>query len=283
MLNNLLLISNRNDTNARRLETYFRGKGCGVEIQHDIGEAIPRVQEMRFDVIVAEANLKGMKVEKMIRILKGLDPKVKIIIRSGSNSRFLESRIRQEKVYYYHLDSFGIEELEMAVANALAKGIANFKTQHKENYNMKSEAKILLVDDDPDFVEINRTVLENANYQVKAAYDPDEAWKTVENWNPDLIVLDVMMPTGTEGFHFAYKLRNHEKFGKIPVLMLTSINQHKDLKFTPDTDGDFLPVEEFIEKPVSATELINHVDSLLKKSSEAPWKKVDVYKGIGMK
>ena len=148
---------------------------------------------------------------------------------------------------------------------------------------MKNGAKILIVDDDSDFVEINKTILESKQYDVDSASNPDEAWEKVNSTKPDLVILDVMMPTGTEGFHFAYKLRQDQKLKKLPVLMITQINQESSFNFSPDTDGDFLPVEDFLEKPVTAEDLLSSVERLLQKASDHAWEKVDTYKGIGLK
>jgi len=117
--NNLLLIANRNDVNIKNVECLLRQNGRGIEIEYDIGEAIQRLQNTRYNVIVIDANLKGIKVEKAIRILKNLNPHVKIIVKTVTNSKCLEARIRNEKIYYYHVESFGIDDLKNAIQNAL--------------------------------------------------------------------------------------------------------------------------------------------------------------------
>lgn len=143
-------------------------------------------------------------------------------------------------------------------------------------------AKILLVDDDQDFVTINRIVLEKNGYKVEEANNPDVAWDKIKSWKPDLICLDVMMPTGTEGFHFAYKLRRNEMTKGIPILMITSIHEKSDFRFSPEEDGDFLPVQEFVEKPIQPQELLQKVQFLLKESGSQKAQPKDD-KGIGLK
>ncbi|MBD3385730.1 response regulator [candidate division KSB1 bacterium] len=143
-------------------------------------------------------------------------------------------------------------------------------------------AKILLVDDDQDFRTINRIVLEKNGYEVEEANNPETAWEKIETYKPDLICLDVMMPTGTEGFHFAYKLRRNEISKSIPVLMITSIHDKSDFRFSPEEDGDFLPVQEFVEKPIQPQELLDRVDALLKKDPMQKQKPKND-RGIGMK
>ncbi len=146
---------------------------------------------------------------------------------------------------------------------------------------MAKTARILIVDDDPDFVEINKTILESHGYTVETADRPANAWEKVKNWMPDLICLDVMMPSGTEGFHFAYKVRSDTETRDIPILMITSIHDHSDFQFSPDQDGDFLPVEYFLEKPIKSDVLISHVELLLESGRAKKETKPD--KGIGLK
>jgi CheY-like chemotaxis protein len=146
---------------------------------------------------------------------------------------------------------------------------------------MSDPAKILLIDDDADFILINRTILETQGYQVDAASEAASAMEKIKTWKPDLICLDVMMPTGTEGFHLAYKIRQDPQTKGIPILMITSIHDYSDFRFSTE-DGEFLPVDEFIEKPIRAEVLLNKVKELLAAPSESkPLSAGD--KGIGLK
>ncbi|HHT9158061.1 MAG TPA: response regulator, partial [Candidatus Tripitaka californicus] len=85
------------------------------------------------------------------------------------------------------------------------------------------------------------------------------------------VILDVMMETTTEGFHFAYKLRSeapdspYKDFRKLPILMITAIHRTTPFRFSPRTDEGFLPVEGFIEKPIEPRVLLEKVSHLLKK------------------
>ncbi|MBN2355811.1 response regulator [candidate division KSB1 bacterium] len=146
---------------------------------------------------------------------------------------------------------------------------------------MAEKAKILVIDDDPDFVMINRTILESAGYQVDAAQDPDSAWLKIKAWMPDLICLDVMMPTGTEGFHFAHRIRKDAETNHIPILMITSIHDHTDLRFSSE-DEDYLPVDDFVEKPIKKETLLQKVETLLAQGHDRS-KKHSKDKGIGLK
>ena len=131
--------------------------------------------------------------------------------------------------------------------------------------------KILIVDDDPDICEAMRLVLEMRDYEVSVAHDPESGMRLVEDEKPDLIVLDVMMPEGTEGFHFAWNLRaNPDKaLAETPILMVTAIHDQTKLRLYPDQEdgtysaGEFLPVQGFIDKPVTPEGLLNRVEEAL--------------------
>jgi CheY-like chemotaxis protein len=130
-------------------------------------------------------------------------------------------------------------------------------------------AKILVVDDDPDLVEAMRTVLEGAGFDCVHALSGTRALELLPKENPDLMVLDVMMDEMTEGFHVAYKIRKPETglepFVDIPIIMLTAIGQRTGMKFDRLTDGEYLPVDEFLEKPVQPSVLVEKVRGLLER------------------
>jgi CheY-like chemotaxis protein len=131
------------------------------------------------------------------------------------------------------------------------------------------KAKILLVDDDPDLIEAMRMVLEGAGYDCVHALSGVRALEILPRERPDLIVLDVMMDDMTEGFHVAYKIRKPEvglePFVDIPIIMVTAIGQRTGMKFDRLTDGEYLPVDEFLEKPVQPSVLVEKVRSLLER------------------
>lgn len=131
-------------------------------------------------------------------------------------------------------------------------------------------AKILIVDDDPDMVLVCRMSLESAGHEVIEASSGAEGLEKIKAEPPDLIILDVMMETYTEGFQVALKLHSPDpssefaKYKRIPILMLTSIHSTTPLQFEPDID--YLPVELFVDKPLDPEDLIQKVDWILNRS-----------------
>jgi len=132
---------------------------------------------------------------------------------------------------------------------------------------MQRQAKILLVDDDPDFVEATKTVLEGKSYQVVTAYNGDDGLKKVVEERPDLIILDVVMP-GKDGFAVCKELKTDPRyyfFSKIPVLMLTVYPDDRDKPRLSLLEGMTMEAEDYIQKPVTPEELLRRVEELLKK------------------
>jgi CheY-like chemotaxis protein len=123
---------------------------------------------------------------------------------------------------------------------------------------------ILVVDDDVDILESRKIVLEHNNYNVLTASTIGVAWEMVEKHPVDLILLDVMMEKDTDGFTFAQKLKSHDTYKSIPIIMATAVNQRTKFRFDPKTDEDYLPVEKFMEKPIDPDDLIMAIQGLIK-------------------
>jgi len=126
--------------------------------------------------------------------------------------------------------------------------------------------RILVIDDDPDIVQALRLTLQG-NYDVYSASSGQEGLRKVKEVSPDLIILDVMMETQTEGFQVSLALRSRDPdseyaaYAQVPILMLTAIHQTTPLRFSPDSD--YLPVDDFVEKPVKPGILLAKVKKLL--------------------
>ena len=130
---------------------------------------------------------------------------------------------------------------------------------------MEKKAKILLVDDDIDFVETTKIVLESKPYEVIVALEGDEGLRKAREEEPDLILLDIIMPV-KDGFTAAEQLKKDPQLSKIPTLMLTSFSTRRGETPIPVSRGFTLDVEDYIEKPVSPEELLARVEMHLKKT-----------------
>lgn len=129
---------------------------------------------------------------------------------------------------------------------------------------MDTPKRIVVIDDDVDILEAAKLTLEGAGYDVATAATGAEGMDLVRTGGADLVILDVMMETDTEGFRVAQEINGDPELADIPVLMLTSVSEKTGFAFDPETDGDYLPVEQFVEKPIRPDELVDRVRRLLK-------------------
>jgi CheY-like chemotaxis protein len=130
---------------------------------------------------------------------------------------------------------------------------------------MEKRAKILLVDDNKDFIETTRIVLESKPYQIIIASNGDEGLRKAREEKPDLILMDVIMPV-KDGFTAAEQLKKDPQLRKIPTLMLTAFAAKSRETSIPVSRGLSLETEDYIEKPVSPDELLARVEKHLKKA-----------------
>jgi two-component system alkaline phosphatase synthesis response regulator PhoP len=129
---------------------------------------------------------------------------------------------------------------------------------------MGESKRLLMIDDDPDFVEGVRSVLVDAGYEVDAQYNPREGFEALKKGGYDLLLLDVMMGRGAEGIMVARKIRNDPELVDLPVLIITGIREQMAFLFPgqPVHPG-LVAVDEMIEKPVKPDLLVDKVATLL--------------------
>ena len=132
---------------------------------------------------------------------------------------------------------------------------------------MAKGANILIIEDDRDLVNSMRVIFESMNYKVRTAYNGKEGFDQIEKKKPDLIILDVMMATDTEGFDLAFKLRNHADYKSIPIIMVTGFTQRM-AELGPEKFqhilGEDWPVTKIFEKPIDPDELLAATQAILK-------------------
>ena len=131
---------------------------------------------------------------------------------------------------------------------------------------MLTKALILVVDDDPDIRATTQVILEGNGYEVRTASNGREAADVLNHAKPDLMLLDVMMATDTEGFDLAYKLKEDPEFKDLPIIMLTSFLD----KVRTEGPGPFefilgeqWPVQWIFEKPLDSKKLLAKIEAIL--------------------
>ena len=128
---------------------------------------------------------------------------------------------------------------------------------------MPKKSKILIIDDDRDFLDATSMVLESSSYQVITSADGDDGLRKVKRERPDLVLLDVIMPV-KDGFSVAEIMKKDPQLAKIPVVMLTSFSQRKGETSVSVAQGMELEAEDYLSKPVAPDELLRRVKKWLK-------------------
>lgn len=128
---------------------------------------------------------------------------------------------------------------------------------------MERKARILIIDDDPDFVAATKKVLESKPYEVLVAYDGDEGLQKTREERPDLIILDIIMPR-EDGFKVCEEIKEDPQLAEIPVIILTSLSQRWGETLFSVTQGLTLEAEDYIDKPVAPLELLRRVEERLR-------------------
>ena len=128
---------------------------------------------------------------------------------------------------------------------------------------MSELKKVLLVDDDVPFVESNKDLLEAFGYAVVTAHDGTSGLELAKTEKPDLMILDVMMATDTEGFEVARKIPQDPELRDMKVLLVTGVTKALHLPFQFEPDKTWLPVDRVLEKPINPKRLLSEVKKIL--------------------
>jgi len=124
--------------------------------------------------------------------------------------------------------------------------------------------KLMMIDDDPDFVAGIKSILDTAGFEVDVAYNPKDGMKALETKQYDLLLLDIMMGRGAEGIMIARKLRKDAKLRELPVLIITGMREQIAFLFPGEpVHPRFVDVDELVEKPIEPRLLLEKVNSLI--------------------
>ena len=133
---------------------------------------------------------------------------------------------------------------------------------------MASKARILIIDDDVDTLMATQLLLQTRGFDVTTAASPDDGLRRLEQEKPDVVLLDVMMPDGIEGFQWLWSLRKHPDAAvrDVPVIVASSIHKTTSLRFRQgdaDESGEYLPIQAFLDKPVDPDVLVRKIEGIL--------------------
>jgi len=134
---------------------------------------------------------------------------------------------------------------------------------------MAENPKILVVDDDPDILDAVGMTLESQDYTVVTARDGVEALAALRAEKPDLMILDLLMPK-MDGFAVCKELKDPRwsRYANIPILILTSVREEASRRRYELETGMELDVDDYVEKPITPTNLLQRVANLLKKRAK---------------
>jgi len=122
---------------------------------------------------------------------------------------------------------------------------------------------ILMIDDDPEFVSATTNLLDAKGYNVISAPNGKEGVEKAKENKPDLILLDVMMTTKSEGFDVAREMHKDDSLKNTPVIMITGVRTEMNLPFGFEPDETWLPVKNVLEKPVKPETLLKAVGEVI--------------------
>jgi len=126
-------------------------------------------------------------------------------------------------------------------------------------------AKILIIDDDPDFVTSIKDILEGESYAVEVACNFEEAMDKISKAKPDLIILDIMLERLCDGFTICYRVKQDPELKRIPVFALSAITEKTGLKLSNKVKQEYFRPDEYAEKPISSGALLQCIGKLLKR------------------
>lgn len=191
---------------------------------------------------------------KAVPILQGFCPQVKTIFSVSANTRELEAQVRALDVFYYHIGSADLSELVAAVRDAVGAPTPA---------RPRTRPKVLVVDDDAGYQETVRAMLESAGYEVSSAYSEREALDAARRERPDIILLDIIMESTTDGFVFCHEARRDPLLKHTPILGASAIERRMDLCSPPGEQRDLFPVDGYLRKPLAREELLSELSRLL--------------------
>ena len=220
-----------------------------------MAEAANRMPSASDACAIVDAELVDMPGLKAVEILRKLVPRLKIIFTTPQNTRDLEAQVRATDVFYYYVNnSADRAELVEAVEDAIGAP--------RPGRSGRSP-KVLIVDDDSDYHAIVRTILEPAGYGVVSAYSVQEGLAVARRERPDAILLDIIMGSTTDGFEFCHEARRDPRIKHTPILGISAIEEKTGLHYRPDHEPDLFPVDGYLQKPVTAEQLIGELRRLV--------------------
>ena len=120
--------------------------------------------------------------------------------------------------------------------------------------------KILMIDDDPDFIAAVQALLEAKDYLVVTASNGEEGLAKAKEEKPDLITLDVMMTNDSEGLDISKKFKEDEDLNTIPIIIVSGVKKIGDTAYDYETGEKVVPAKAFVEKPIDPEKFLETIE-----------------------
>ena len=197
--------------------------------------------------------------------MAGLPQVQSVTYTTGEYNLVVQAVFADNDALHYFL-SVEIAALTGVTRTTTAHVLQQVKAPHQWQLPVPAPPNILIVDDDPDFCEVTRIVLENAAYVVRTAPDGDTGLQAMRAHHPDLIIMDVMMNSLLEGISTTWTIRADADLRNTPILMVSSIANSQYAEAFP-TD-EYVPVDNFLCKPIAPQELLQTIKRLLESNRQ---------------
>lgn len=260
-----ILIIDGDKDYRNKLADSLKNDGYEVECSSNLTKAIKKMLKTNFRCLIMDLFLQEMKGYEAVPIIKNIDPGVKIIIMTNKNTIKLETKVREQEIYYYFIKSFGIDELKIAIENSLINNEKEKERMEKEH----CKGKILVIDDDSDFVDAISIILKSSFYKVVSASNPREGKEKLIKEKPDLILLDIMMDSLFDGYSFCHAIKTADEFKEyrsIPIIFVSAVKELSGSRFSfHSSDQGLVGPDDYIDKPVKTDDLLQRIEKLLRR------------------
>jgi len=218
-----------------------------------MAEAAKLIRDAAYACVIVDTELEDIPGLKAVPILRNLCEQAKIIFTAPENTRELEAQVRALDVFYYYIGEADRAELVAAVKDAIGA---------PKPGRPALPVKVLIVDDDPDFHTTVRSFLQSAGYAVVSAYSEREGLELARREKPDVILLDIIMQTTTDGFDFCREARRDPYIKHTPIMGVSAIEKVTGVHYPPDIDPALFPVDAYLSKPVTPERLFEELKRL---------------------
>lgn len=204
--------------------------------------------------VIVDSELADIPGLKAVRILQEICPQAKTVFTAPENTRELEAQVRALDVFYYYISSADRAELVAAVEDAIGA---------PRPIRPQPRPRVLVVDDDPGYQTTVRAILESAGYEVSSAYSERQALEAARRERPDVILLDIIMESTTDGFALCHEARRDPLLKHTPILGVSAIEKRMGLRSPPGEEGGLFPVDGYLRKPLVREDLLSELNRLV--------------------